>query len=144
MDDLDQLLPEPRIIKTKDGGGITVAPYKVKKLKLVLAALEGIDFNLMGGADQIGKMLTGENSTKIIAAIGLCIDKEPAWVEETFYPGELLDLALALVEVNLSFFVKGGLKRVLATKDRIVDATKSLGANSPPDSSAPDTAGATS
>lgn len=134
MGELDQLSPAP-VVVLAGGRGVEVTPIRVRELAAFSRAVQPVASALAAGAD-IASLLADHADAVIDAtAIG-------ARQERDFVLGleldELVDLAGAVLTVNMDFFVHRLLPKVTAASEKL--ATQWAGSSSTPASAPPDSA----
>ena len=98
-----------------DGQTISITPLLVKDLPRVIRATDAILGILLYEADSLDAVrlvsLLGQHGEAITEAVGICIRKDPEWVQNLL-PDRLATLAMAAIEVNADFFTRAlaGLK----------------------------------
>lgn len=113
--DVDALAPASTSVQCQCAQ-IVVSPLKVGVIPKVIRELRPIIQRLRpeGGAAGIGELeisvelvldLLEHNASNLFAAVGFCTGKEPAFVESCD-AAELVQLVLAIVEVNRDFFTE--------------------------------------
>ncbi|MCM2480204.1 hypothetical protein [Serpentinimonas maccroryi] len=136
--ELETLHPSP--LQVRAGGRlIAITPIRVRELAAFTRAVQPIAAALAAGADL--PTLVAEQAQAVIDATAV-----GARLEREFVDGlrldELLDLAVAVLEVNLDFFAQRLLPRATAGSARLAERMNSLtGLASTPVCAAPDWAG---
>jgi len=134
--ELSRIAPTPTPVVV-GGREILVAPFKVRQIQPVLAALGPAlrDGLTHGFADVMDWLLFFESHTdRVVEAVAAATDQPRAFLAE-LEPRELMELAFVVVEVNRDFFtrqVTPAIKRLEETlrKVGVSDGSTSL---SPPD-----------
>lgn len=101
---------------TVAGVVVAVAPVKVRDLPAFLAAIEPVvgSLGLLGGSGAAGVLaLLATHGQRLIEATALGAGVEATWLGEQT-SDVLVDLAVAVVEVNIDFFVRVLLPKVTA------------------------------
>lgn len=100
------------------GGEIVITPVKVKHLPAFLAAIEPVVRELGSGApdDLLGALAT--HAPNVIAATALGAGVSADWLGEQT-PEVLVELAAAVLEVNMDFFVQVLLPRTVAAMEQL-------------------------
>lgn len=124
-------------VKTVHAAGrdIAIGPIKVRHLPAFLAALGPLATALLaqkpegarGGAD-LWPSLLENHSQRLIDATALGADVELDWLREQDAE-VLLELAAAVVEVNVDFFVQRLVPRVIAASEALDSATQGMAAH---------------
>ena len=100
------------------GREIAISPVKVKHLPAFLAAIEPVVRELGAGAqdDLMGALAT--HAPNVIEATALGAGVSADWLGEQT-PEVLVDLAAAVLEVNMDFFVQVLLPRTVAAMEQL-------------------------
>jgi hypothetical protein len=131
--DLHVLCPEPRRVAA-GGRTIEVTPIRVRELAAFARAVEPLAQALAQGPDL--PRLLAEHTGAVIEAVAVGARVEAAWIEELGLD-ELIDLAEAVIEVNVDFFahrLAPRLIRVAARVGETVAGSSSTPASAPPGS----------
>jgi hypothetical protein len=100
------------------GRSLSITPVKVKNLPAFLAAIEPVVRELGTGApdDLLGALST--HAPNVIAATALGAGVTADWLGEQT-PEVLVELAAAVLEVNMDFFVQVLLPRTVAATEQL-------------------------
>lgn len=102
MTDLTTLIPQP-VTVTAGGREVAVAPIKVRELPAFAAAVDPLLQEIAAGAGVAALMMS--NPEAFIKAVAIGARLERAFVDDLELD-ELLNLAAAVLEVNVDFFVR--------------------------------------
>lgn len=134
MGELDQLSPAP-VIVLAGGRSVEITPIRVKELAAFSRAVQPIAASAAAGGD-IASLLANHADAVIDAtAIGARVERD--FVLDLGLD-ELVELASAVLTVNVDFFVHRLLPVVAAASEQL--AAQWAGSSSTPDSAPPDSA----
>lgn len=150
MSDLEKVIPSPVTVTVTVGGqkeSVLVNQIKVGQLPDVLR----VSHRLMPAVEDgkfDPKVLFMEHTDDVLDLIAICTKKSRDWVDELDIPDGIA-LFVAVLEVNLDFFVQNVLPSLLQATAAISDVVRSVGTStrgpSPSNTSSPqDTATPTS
>ncbi len=114
---------------TVAGVVVAVAPVKVRDLPAFLTAIEPMlgSIGLLGGSGAAGVLaLLAVHGQRMIEATALGAGVEEAWLGEQT-PDVLVDLVVAVVEVNIDFFVRVLLPKVTAATQEMTELGGGMG-----------------
>lgn len=121
--DLEVMIPAPRTV-TVGREQVTIPPLKVKQLTQVLKLSKPLvpSLSAMGKGNADIAALVVDFPDQVVAIVAVLLNREVAWVEE-LEVDSLVDLATAVVEVNLDFFIQKVLPSVLKAMAGLASAT---------------------
>lgn len=128
-DDLEALAPIPKRV-TIAGRGIELLPLRIRQLPAFSRAVSKVGPLLAEGRLMEALAADGEG---VIEAIAIAADVDREWLDG-LYPDDFLDLAAAVVEVNLDFFGQRLRPALEAAQERLAKAMISAGERSSPGS----------
>lgn len=126
--DLHVLCPEPRRV---DAGGrtIEVTPIRVRELAAFARAVEPLAAAMAEGLDL--PRLLADHTGAVIEAVAVGARVDAAWIEELGLD-ELIDLAEAVVEVNVDFFARSLAPRLTRVAAHVGQTLAAAGSTSTP------------
>jgi len=133
MQDLDTLCPSPLVVSA-GGRTIEVTPIRVRELSPFARAVEPLVTALVRG-EQVARLLA-EHTGSVIHAVAVGARVDPDWVEGLGLD-ELLDLADAVLTVNLDFFARRLQPRLVGAAESLTGAMSTAGSSSTPASAPP-------
>lgn len=121
--DLETMIPAPRTV-TVGSEQVTIPPLKVKQLTQVLKLSKPLvpSLSAMGKGNADIVALVVDFPDQVVAIVAVLLNRDVAWVEE-LEVDSLVDLATAVVEVNLDFFIQKVLPSVLKAMAGLASAT---------------------
>jgi len=134
MDELDQLSPAP-VMVLAGGCSLEITPIRVRELAAFSRAVQPVAAALAAGADIASLLADHADAVIDAAAIGARVERD--FVLDLGLD-ELVDLAGAVLTVNVDFFVRRLLPKVTASSEAL--AKQWAGSNSMPDSAPPESA----
>lgn len=131
---LEQLVPVPVVVQA-GGRAVEITPIRVRELAAFTRAVQPIAAAAAGGAD-IASLLA-DHADAVIDATAIGARLERGFVLDLGLD-ELVELAGAVLTVNVDFFVHRLLPKVTAASEKL--ATQWAGSTSTPASAPPDSA----
>lgn len=133
--ELEQLNPQPVTVRA-GGREIAITPIRVRELAAFAKAVQPIAADAAAGADIASLLVDHADAVIEAAAIGARLERE--FVLDLGLE-ELVDLAGAVLTVNVDFFVHRLLPKLAAASETL--ASQWAGSGSMPGSAPPDSAG---
>lgn len=134
MNELEQLNPQPVTVQA-GGLEIPVTPIRVRELAAFTRAVQPIAASVAAGADIASLLADHADAVIDAAAIGARVERD--FVLDLGLD-DMLDLAGAVLTVNLDFFVRRLLPRMTAASENLT--AQWAGSNSTPASAPPGSA----
>ncbi len=134
MNELEQLNPQPVTVQA-GGLEIPVTPIRVRELAAFTRAVQPIAASVAAGADIASLLADHADAVIDAAAIGARVERD--FVLDLGLD-DLLDLAGAVLTVNLDFFVRTLLPKITASSEKL--AAQWAGSSLTPDTALQDSA----
>lgn len=123
VNELETLFPHPQEAIVGDEI-IEITPLKIGEIPKLLKALKGVSLPMDGqGNLNVLGLLSGEHGESVLDAVAIAVRKPRAWLDD-LPADEALELAFAVVEANVDFFVRRILPLIEAEMEQV---TRRLG-----------------